>query len=77
MVAGGRGGPVRTLGRPRPETAQGQELVFIGTGLRTEALRAALNSCLPAPDEPVPADDDFPAWETYGIEDACAHEHAA
>ncbi|MFE5911937.1 GTP-binding protein [Streptomyces wedmorensis] len=40
-----------------PDTTQGQELVFIGTGLR--------------------ADDDFPAWETYGIEDACEHERAA
>ncbi|QGV77047.1 GTP-binding protein [Streptomyces ficellus] len=56
-------------------TAQGQELVFIGTGLRHEALRAALDACLMAPGEPVPAEDDFPAWETYGIDDACEHEH--
>ncbi|MGW8765117.1 GTP-binding protein [Streptomyces sp. NPDC055815] len=60
-----------------PGTEQGQELVFIGTGLRTEALRAALDACLLAPGEQVPADDDFPAWETYGIKDACAHEHTA
>ncbi|MFB7340320.1 GTP-binding protein [Streptomyces hydrogenans] len=60
-----------------PESTQGQELVFIGTGLRADALRTALRSCLMAPDEAVPADDDFPAWETYGIEDACEHEQAA
>lgn len=77
MVTGGRGSPVRTSGARDPESAQGQELVFIGTGLRTKALRAALNSCLMASGEPVPADDDFPAWETYGVEDACEHEHVA
>ncbi|MER7625248.1 GTP-binding protein [Streptomyces sp. NPDC126503] len=60
-----------------PETTQGQELVFIGTGLRADALRTALRTCLLAPGEAVPADDDFPAWETYGIEDACEHEQAA
>ncbi|GAA3897823.1 zinc metallochaperone GTPase ZigA [Streptomyces gulbargensis] len=60
-----------------PETTQGQELVFIGTGLRADALRTALHTCLLAPGEAVPADDDFPAWETYGIEDACEHEQAA
>ncbi|RKT02873.1 G3E family GTPase [Streptomyces sp. 3211.6] len=59
------------------ETAQGQELVFIGTGLRTEALRAALEACLLSPGEPVPAEDEFPAWETYGIDEACEHEPAA
>ncbi|MYT24662.1 GTP-binding protein, partial [Streptomyces sp. SID7760] len=53
------------------------ELVFIGTGLRTEALRAALEPCLLAPDEPVPTEDEFPQWETYGIDDTCVHEHAA
>jgi G3E family GTPase len=60
-----------------PETTQGQELVFIGTGVRAEALRAALDACLLVPGEAVPAADDFPAWETYGIADACEHEHAA
>ncbi|MFD3943703.1 GTP-binding protein [Streptomyces sp. NPDC058579] len=59
-----------------PGTQQGQELVFIGTGLRPAPLRAALDACLLRPDEPVPADDDFPAWETYGIDDACEHEPA-
>ncbi|MGW0561843.1 hypothetical protein ACWDZ4_14800 [Streptomyces sp. NPDC003016] len=24
--------------------------------------------------EDAPADDPFPAWDTYGIDDACAHE---
>ncbi|WKV71412.1 GTP-binding protein [Streptomyces sp. PCS3-D2] len=61
-----------------PGTAQGQELVFIGTGMRHEALLAALDACLLAPGEPVPDGDEFPAWETYGADDACdIHEHAA
>ncbi|MFB8382315.1 GTP-binding protein [Streptomyces rubiginosohelvolus] len=55
-------------------TAQGQELVFIGTGLRSENLRAALTDCLLADGEAAPGDDAFPAWETYGIEDTCEHE---
>ncbi|MFF0750621.1 GTP-binding protein [Streptomyces sp. NPDC004267] len=60
-----------------PETTQGQELVFIGTGLRAAALRAALEACLLVPGEAVAADDDFPDWETYGIDGACEHEQAA
>ncbi|MFI6034826.1 GTP-binding protein [Streptomyces sp. NPDC051315] len=53
-----------------------QELVLIGTRLRAEALRAALTDCLMAHGEPVPSVDPFPAWHTYGIDDACDHEHA-
>ncbi|RSS61745.1 GTP-binding protein [Streptomyces sp. WAC07061] len=61
-----------------PDTTQGQELVFIGTDLRGEALLAALNACLLIPGESVPHEDDFPAWGTYGTDDACdVHEHAA
>ncbi|MEU9706226.1 GTP-binding protein [Streptomyces sp. NPDC047981] len=60
-----------------PGAAQGQELVFIGIGLRTGSLRAALDACLLRPDEPVPTEDDFPAWETYGIEGACDAHGAA
>ncbi|NXY94740.1 GTP-binding protein [Streptomyces sp. BR123] len=66
--------PSGTLG---PDTTQGQELVFIGIGLRPDALRAALEASLLDPGEPVPAEDDFPAWETYGIDDACEHEQPA
>ncbi|MBT2508771.1 GTP-binding protein [Streptomyces sp. ISL-98] len=57
-------------------TEQGQELVFIGTGLRAEALHTALTACLTAvgEDAGAPADDPFPAWDTYGIDDACDHE---
>ncbi|MDF3146048.1 MULTISPECIES: GTP-binding protein [unclassified Streptomyces] len=56
-----------------------QELVFIGTHLRAEALRAALAECLmaEADGEGLAAADPFPAWDTYGIDDACEHEHAA
>ncbi|MFJ7996067.1 GTP-binding protein [Streptomyces sp. NPDC096310] len=58
------------------DTAQGQELVFIGTGLRGDALRTALAHCLIADEEAVPGDDPFPVWDTFGIDDACEQEHA-
>lgn len=57
-----------------PGTAQGQELVFIGTRLRAEALRAALTGCLLADGEAVPSHDPFPPWDTYGT--GGAHDHA-
>ncbi|NGO42354.1 GTP-binding protein [Streptomyces ureilyticus] len=58
------------------ESPSGQELVFIGTGLRAEALRAALADCLMRDGESTPTVDPFPAWDTYGIDDACEHEHS-
>lgn len=57
-------------------TTQGQELVFIGTGLRVEALQTALSACLLADGETRPATDPFPEWDTYGIDEACDHEPA-
>ncbi|MET9390329.1 GTP-binding protein [Streptomyces sp. NPDC006624] len=54
-----------------------QELVFIGTELDTDALQRALTACLVRQGEEPPADDPFPAWDTYGIDEACDHEHAA
>ncbi|MGW8884579.1 GTP-binding protein [Streptomyces sp. NPDC055749] len=57
------------------DSAQGQELVFIGTGLRTAALQAALTTCLMTDGEPLPRGDPFPTWDTFGIDDTCEHEH--
>ncbi|WP_031482412.1 GTP-binding protein [Streptomyces bicolor] len=54
-----------------------QELVFIGTHLHKEALQAALADCLMAGGEGVPSADPFPAWDTYGVDYACEHEHTA
>lgn len=53
-----------------------QELVFIGTHLDTDSLRAALTVCLMREGEEPPAEDPFPAWDTYGFDESCAHEHA-
>ncbi|MER6162623.1 GTP-binding protein [Streptomyces sp. NPDC001868] len=52
------------------EGAYAQELVFIGTGLRGDALREALTGCLMAPGEVVSASDPgdpFPAWDAEGV----------
>ncbi|MEV1077442.1 GTP-binding protein [Streptomyces sp. NPDC050211] len=56
------------------EAPYAQELVFIGTELQAEPLRAALSACLMRAGETPPATDPFPAWETYGIDEACEHE---
>ncbi|MBT2457385.1 GTP-binding protein [Streptomyces sp. ISL-86] len=64
-------------GARTPYDLQGQELVFIGTGLRPEALRAALTACLLAEGESAPSHDPFPTWETYGIDATCEHEEPA
>ncbi len=56
---------------------QAQELVFIGTALRREALVERLTVCLLRDGETAAGPDDpFPSWETHGIDDACEHEHA-
>ncbi|MBZ3906901.1 MULTISPECIES: GTP-binding protein [Streptomyces] len=46
-----------------------QELVFIGTGLRVDALRAALDGCVVAEAEGGCGvfDDPFPAWDAQGV----------
>lgn len=58
------------------EAPYAQELVFIGTQLEAARLHSALAACLMDPQESVPGADPFPAWDTYGIEDTCEHEHA-
>ncbi|WP_030214502.1 GTP-binding protein [Streptomyces bikiniensis] len=64
-------------GAQDPGAPQGQELVFIGTGLRPEALQTALTECLLAEGETPPAADPFPEWDAYGFgDDSCEHEHA-
>ncbi|MBD0839829.1 MULTISPECIES: GTP-binding protein [unclassified Streptomyces] len=71
-----------TVARFEPSTARddeapfAQELVFIGTQLNADSLQAALTDCLVRPGEAVPRIDSFPAWDTYGIDEACDHEHA-
>ncbi|MGP3999548.1 GTP-binding protein [Streptomyces sp. 8N706] len=64
------------------DAGRGQELVFIGTKLEAQALRAALASCLLTDDEYTRGPqhwsgfpDPFPAWETYGLDEICEHEH--
>ncbi|MFE9725687.1 GTP-binding protein [Streptomyces sp. NPDC005794] len=57
------------------DTTQGQELVFIGTDLRTEAVHEALSGCLMSEGEARPTADPFPEWGTYGIDDTCEQEH--
>ncbi|MFD4995590.1 GTP-binding protein [Streptomyces buecherae] len=52
-----------------------QELVFIGTHLDAEPLRAALTDCLIQEGEAPPAFDPFPVWDTYGFDESHAHEH--
>ncbi|MFF3490559.1 GTP-binding protein [Streptomyces sp. NPDC002795] len=57
------------------ESPEGQELVFIGTHLDAPALHTALTACLMADTENPPTADPFPAWDTYGIDETCEHEH--
>ncbi|WP_367136811.1 MULTISPECIES: GTP-binding protein [Streptomyces] len=61
----------------REPRGQGQEIVFIGTELRPEALRHALSACLVRPDEAGTSwSDPFPAWDAHGLDDAtCEHDH--
>ncbi|MTE18117.1 hypothetical protein F0L17_03015 [Streptomyces sp. TRM43335] len=54
---------------------RGREPVFVGTDLRADEPRAALSVCLTADGEAPPLHDPFPAWDAYGIGDACDHDH--
>ena len=53
-----------------------QELVFIGTQMDAELLRADQNGRPMQEGVALPASDPFPAWDTYGSCESCAHEHA-
>jgi G3E family GTPase len=59
------------------EPGHAQELVFIGTDLRADALQAALRRCLVEDGETGPWEDPFPEWAVHGLDDVCEHEHAA
>ncbi|MEV6671331.1 GTP-binding protein [Streptomyces sp. NPDC051162] len=56
---------------------EGQELAFIGTELRPEALHRALTDCLVRPEESgMSWSDPFPAWDVHGLDDAaCERDH--
>ncbi|WP_145501911.1 GTP-binding protein [Streptomyces sp. CFMR 7] len=58
------------------DSSYAQELVFIGTHLDTDSLRAALTGCLMREGEEMPVEDPFPVWDTYGFDESCDHEHA-
>lgn len=60
-------------GTRNDDVPHAQEVVFIGVGLRADTLRTALDACLMAEGEPLPASDPFPAWDTG---DVCEHEHS-
>ncbi|WP_219106335.1 GTP-binding protein [Austwickia sp. TVS 96-490-7B] len=64
-----------------PAASHAEELVFIGINLDAPALRTRLQACLltdaeyaEGPDQWRQYDDEFPAWEGYGPDDACEHE---
>lgn len=61
----------------REQDGQGQEIVFIGTELRPEALRQALSACLVRRDESQTSwPDPFPAWNAHSLdEDTCEQDH--
>jgi G3E family GTPase len=63
-------------GAREADSPHSQELVFIGVGLRPEALHAALAACLMADEDDVPVPDPFPEWLVHEVNDACEHEHA-
>ncbi|MEU3891933.1 hypothetical protein [Streptomyces sp. NPDC029041] len=52
-----------------------QEIVFIGTQMDAEPLRADQNGCLMQEGVALPASVPFPAWDTCGSGESCAHEH--
>ncbi|MDH6708341.1 G3E family GTPase [Kitasatospora sp. MAA19] len=81
-AATGRTGLTTLTGLTDEQAHSGQELVFIGTGLRKDELRAALTHCLlddaehaAGPRAWTAFEDPFSEWDEYALQDDHDHQH--